>query len=55
MADVSCNECGKLSDDVICRECYKDLQDQLGSAEDTIRDLQTEIDELKTDLKGKDV
>ena len=47
MAYVECNECGKTSEDCICRDCYNDIKNQLSYALDDIYKLEERIKELE--------
>ena len=51
MAFVECNDCGKTAEDVVCQKCFEQLKDDFNSSENTVEELQKEIDELKAELK----
>ena len=40
MDSVECNGCGKSNEVVFCEVCLQDLQEQLVSAEDAMKDLE---------------
>jgi hypothetical protein len=43
MADVICNECGKINDDMICRVCFDAVKNDLSDAEIELYKQEKEI------------